>query len=170
MRIQKFLYCLDAIIESYVTGNLYDTLLKDEKFYVWEKNKWLPIWGILSQILANFYLNDLDQFLKHTLKVQFVRYMDDIVIVWEKFVLRNAQREIFKFIAKDKLILNPRKTSFNLVKDGVTFVWYRIKDNRVYAWKRIKKWLLRFVDTLTSLDNKDRELLTQEDNKKIQWM
>jgi RNA-directed DNA polymerase len=43
--------------------------------------KGLPIGNLTSQFLANLYLNELDQHLKHGLKVKaYLRYMDDFVV------------------------------------------------------------------------------------------
>jgi RNA-directed DNA polymerase len=43
--------------------------------------KGLPIGNLTSQFLANLYLNELDQHLKHDLKVHaYLRYMDDFVV------------------------------------------------------------------------------------------
>jgi hypothetical protein len=42
----------------------------------------LPIGNLTSQFFANVYLNELDQFVKHTLKVQhYLRYVDDFVLL-----------------------------------------------------------------------------------------
>lgn len=42
----------------------------------------VPIGGLLSQVYANVYLNDLDQYCKRALKVQrYGRYMDDVLLV-----------------------------------------------------------------------------------------
>lgn len=42
----------------------------------------LPIGNLSSQFFANVYLNELDQFVKHTLKAKrYVRYVDDFVLV-----------------------------------------------------------------------------------------
>jgi retron-type reverse transcriptase len=41
----------------------------------------IPLGNLTSQMFANMYLNELDQYVKHTLKERFyVRYMDDFVI------------------------------------------------------------------------------------------
>lgn len=41
----------------------------------------LPIGNLTSQMFANLYLNELDQFCKHKLRLHFyIRYMDDIII------------------------------------------------------------------------------------------
>ena len=155
---KELLYCIDVIIDSYKSSKNYNKLLSKNRFYVEEKNKWLPIWWIISQLFANFYLNDLDQFIKHKLKVKFVRYMDDIVMLWTKDNLNYVKSEIFKFIEKDKLILNPKKISFNLVSDGITFVWYRFISRKIWVWKRIKKSFLKFWDSLQELKQKNLKL------------
>lgn len=44
----------------------------------------LPIGNLTSQFFANVYLNELDQFVKHTLKARYyVRYVDDFVLLHE---------------------------------------------------------------------------------------
>jgi len=46
--------------------------------------KGLPIGNLTSQFFANVYLNELDQFVKHTLKCRcYVRYVDDFVLLHE---------------------------------------------------------------------------------------
>ena len=43
-------------------------------------NKGLPIGNYTSQCFANIYLNELDQYMKHKLKLKYTcRYMDDVV-------------------------------------------------------------------------------------------
>lgn len=45
-------------------------------------NKGLPLGNVTSQLFANIYLNEFDQFIKHKLKVKYyIRYCDDFVIV-----------------------------------------------------------------------------------------
>ncbi len=45
-------------------------------------SKGLPLGSITSQLLANIYLNELDKFIKHKLKVKYyIRYCDDFVIL-----------------------------------------------------------------------------------------
>lgn len=42
----------------------------------------LPIGNLTSQMFANLYLNELDQFCKHKLHLHYyIRYMDDIIIL-----------------------------------------------------------------------------------------
>jgi len=81
---EDILYAIDVVLGSYQSSAIYDNLLKANDFYINEPKKGLPIGGILSQLFANFYLNDLDQYIKHTLKLNAVRYMDDIILIWDK--------------------------------------------------------------------------------------
>ena len=46
------------------------------------ESKNMPIGNLISQWGANLYLNDLDQYIKHVLKVKYyIRYMDDFLIL-----------------------------------------------------------------------------------------
>ena len=54
--------------------------------------KGMPLGNHTSQFFANVYLNELDQFVKHTLKAQhYIRYVDDFVI------LSDSRRELEKW-------------------------------------------------------------------------
>lgn len=163
---EDVLYIMDIIIDSYKSGNLFDDVLARYDYYIGEPNKGLPIWWILSQILANFYLNDLDQYLKHILKLSFVRYMDDIIIVWPKSKLLENKKKIIDFIEHEKLIIHPRKISFHPVACSIRFTWYKIKDNRIFAWKRIKLSYQKFMDDFKKL-NLSNIKLNSSDEKSI---
>jgi len=42
----------------------------------------MPIGNLTSQIFANIYLNELDRFVKHELKVKhYLRYGDDFILI-----------------------------------------------------------------------------------------
>lgn len=73
-------------------------------------DKGLFIGSMTSQVLAIFYLNDLDHFIKETLKIKYlVRYQDDFLLFHpSKEYLRYCLDEINKFIQKEKLSLNSK--------------------------------------------------------------
>ena len=87
----------------------------------------MPIGNLTSQLFANVYLNELDQFMKHTLKERYyVRYADD-------FVMLHAQRDhclklvkpIGSFLSDQlKLDLHPRKILLRKFSQGVDFLGY----------------------------------------------
>ena len=68
----------------------------------------LYIGSMTSQVLAIFYLNDMDHFIKETLKIKYyVRYQDDFLLFHQsKDYLKFCLNEIEKFLTKEKLKLN----------------------------------------------------------------
>ena len=89
----------------------------------------LPIGNLTSQLFANVYLNPLDHFVKETLKERWYgRYMDDFFIIHSDIDhLLHVRSIIRSYLANDlHLILHPRKSSINNVKNGVAFLGYRV--------------------------------------------
>ena len=87
----------------------------------------MPIGNLTSQMFANLYLNEIDQFVKHRLREHYyVRYMDDMLILGSsKKRLREELRQIEGFLTTElKLQLNG-KTSIRPVTCGIEFVGYR---------------------------------------------
>jgi hypothetical protein len=90
-------------------------------------DKGLPLGNITSQLFANIYLNELDKFIKHRLKIKYyIRYCDDFVIPSdsEKYL----KRLIFKINGflkeKLKLSLHSDKISIRKYHQGVDFLGY----------------------------------------------
>lgn len=97
----------------------------------------MPIGNLLSQMFANIYLNELDQYCKRELGIKFyVRYMDDIIILHHsKEELHKWRWKIDNFVEeKLELSLN-RKTCIRPINQGVEFVGYRLWNNRVFLRK-----------------------------------
>lgn len=100
--------------------------------------KGMPLGNLTSQFFANVYLNELDYFVKHTLKARYyIRYVDDFVIFHKnKTVLLYYKDEISKFLKKElKLELHPEKTKIFPLFKGVTFLGFRV----FYFYKLLKK-------------------------------
>lgn len=70
----------------------------------------LGIGNMTSQILAIFYLNDMDHFIKEKLKIKYyIRYQDDFLVFHEsKEYLRECLEKIKSFLEKEKLCLNEK--------------------------------------------------------------
>lgn len=92
----------------------------------------LGIGNMTSQILAIFYLNDLDHFIKENLKIKYyVRYQDDFCLYHpSKEYLKFCLAEIEKFLKKEKLVLN-RKT--RIYRDTNNFIFLGRDKNGKYA-------------------------------------
>ena len=88
----------------------------------------MPLGNLTSQFFANVYLNELDYFVKHELKVKYyIRYVDDFVILHsskEQLKKWKAEIEIF-LIKKLKLELHPQKSKIISLSRGIDFVGFR---------------------------------------------
>ncbi len=106
------------------------------------ESKGMPLGNLTSQFFANVYLNELDQFVKHKLKVKsYIRYVDDFVIFHEdKTQLKYYKQEIDIFL-KNQLRLNLHPEKSNILKLGnrITFLGFRV----FYYHKLLKKSNMR---------------------------
>lgn len=100
---------------------------------LYEKDKGFPIGNMTSQIIATFYLNELDHYIKEKLKIKYyIRYMDDGVLIHhDKEYLKYCLEEINKIVNNYNLVLN-RKTRIYSSKDQIEFLGFKfIIKNRI---------------------------------------
>lgn len=124
----------------------------------------IPIGNLTSQLFANIYLNELDQFIKHTLRVKcYIRYMDDFLILdLDKKKLAEYRSEMDDFIRKKlALTLHPYKSTISPVRLGVDFLGYRIFEHYTKLRKStVRRFVKRIKLAKKSLENGN---LKQED-------
>ena len=105
-----------------------------------ENQRGLPIGNLTSQVFANIYLNELDQFVKHTLKCRhYVRYVDDFVLLSQnKDELVYWQGAIDRFV-QDRLsiVLHPVRRKLLPVSNGIDFLGYVIRHNYILVRRRV---------------------------------
>ena len=114
----KAIWLLNEIIESYSVA----VSPRERETNV--PRKGLPIGNLTSQLFANIYLNELDQFIKQRMKIKdYVRYTDDFVIVAEKSLdLKEIINPIQLFLKNElKLEIHPQKISIKRFHQGVDF-------------------------------------------------
>jgi len=106
----------------------------------------MPIGNLVSQLFANLYMNELDQYAKHDMKLRhYIRYMDDVVILHQdKSELHRILQEIEVFLSIElKLQLN-NKTAIRPINDGLDYVGFRIwPTHRRLSKKTSKKMKAR---------------------------
>ena len=106
----------------------------------------LPIGNLTSQLFANVYLNELDQFVKHKLKIKrYARYTDDFVIVAsDKDYLLDILKSINSFL-KEKLALkmHPKKIQIRKYRQGVDFLGYVALPHYRAVRNKTKKRIFR---------------------------
>ena len=95
---------------------------------IYEDNKGLSIGNLSSQILAIYYLNEVDHYIKESLKLKYyIKYMDDFIIFHsDKKYLKECLRKIKEKLKEEKLDINKKTNIYNLNK-GVSFLGYRFK-------------------------------------------
>ena len=82
---------------------------------------------MVSQILAIFYLNDLDHFIKKKLCIKYyIRYQDDgILLSNDKEYLKYCLNKIKDFVLNYGLCLNDKTKIINVSKNGLDFIGFR---------------------------------------------
>ena len=95
--------------------------------------------NVPSQLFANIYLNELDQFIKHSLRIKhYLRYCDDFIILDEdKNYLKGLSERIGGFLSvKLKLELHSDKIIIRKYYQGVDWLGYVVLPH--YRVLRIK--------------------------------
>lgn len=154
--IKKFFNSVDQDILLELIGKKIkdsDTIWLIEKI-IKSFNKGIPLGNVTSQLFANIYLNELDQFIKHRVKIKYyLRYCDDFVILGEnKEHLTNLIPLVNNFL-KEKLKLNLHSDKIIIRKyhQGIDFLGYVILPHyrvlRTKTKRRIfKKIRLKYQD------------------------
>ena len=103
----------------------------------------MPIGNLTSQETANIYLNRLDQYCKHVLKLHYyVRYMDDFcILVKGREEARRIMAQIDVFLRDElHLDLSP-KSQIVPATQGCEFVGYRVTPHGM----RLRKKTIRHI-------------------------
>ena len=161
--VRKNKYCLKMDIRKFYPSINHDILMKIIERKIGDKNLlWLlnnivrsipgeknvPIGNLTSQWFGNLYMNELDKFVKHTLKVKcYLRYCDDFALFSnDKKLLNEIKFKIIEFL-ETELKLSLSKCDLFRTTQGVDFLGYRhFKDYiliRKSTVKRVKKRLER---------------------------
>lgn len=140
--VRKFFTSIDhqvllTIIRKQVTDERTVLLLENiiESFSSTAPGVGLPLGNLTSQLLVNVYLNEFDQFAKHSLRARhYIRYADDLVLLSnDRTWLLTRLPRIEAFLAERlKLALHPDKVSRATFASGIDFLgWVHFPDHRV---------------------------------------
>jgi retron-type reverse transcriptase len=100
----------------------------------------LPIGNLTSQFFANIYLNELDQFIKHTIKAHYyLRYVDDFVILSKDVSeLSLWQARIEEFLTQQlHLHLHPKRRKLLPISNGIDFLGYIVRPSYILVRRRV---------------------------------
>jgi retron-type reverse transcriptase len=108
----------------------------------------LPLGNVTSQLFANIYLNELDQFVKHKLKSKhYLRYCDDFVILGErKENLEKFIKPINNFLETElNLSLHQDKIIIRKYHQGIDFLGYVVLPNHRVLRTETKRRILKRI-------------------------
>ncbi len=156
--IRKFFASIDQqillrIIEKYIPDSRICALVANivGSFSSTEKGKGLPLGNLTSQLLVNIYMNEFDQFVKHTLKAKhYIRYADDFVFMSaDRDWLVSLLPQIRAFLkTRLHLELHPDKVSFSTIASGIDFLgWAHFPDHCVLRTATKRRMLRRIEET-----------------------
>lgn len=108
----------------------------------------LPLGNITSQLFANIYLNELDKFTKHNLKIKYyIRYCDDFLILSDdRLYLDDLTQKIDNFLNNNlKLSLHPGKIMIKKYNQGIDFLGYVSFPNHRILRVKTKKRMFKKI-------------------------
>jgi len=109
--------------------------------------KGLPIGNLTSQFLANLYLNELDQFVKHELKCRYyLRYMDDFVVFGRDRVwLKQTEQAIIAFCESKLQLALHLKGGIKNYNEGLGFLGFKIyRKHKMLKGVSLNRFLRNF--------------------------
>lgn len=108
----------------------------------------MPIGNLTSQETANMYLNEVDQYAKHTLRIHhYIRYMDDTIILMpSRKAAEQARQAIERYMKEELLLTMNKKTVLIPAKRGCEFVGYRVTAAGLRLRKKTTKHIKRALN------------------------
>ncbi len=152
---QPTLHLCEKIIDSGVgvLAEEYDMRwFPNDDLFAAVRPRGLPIGNLTSQFWANVYMNELDQFVKHTLRCKgYVRYVDDFLLFADdKVTLHQWRDEIIAFLAGLRLTIHENRAQPKPVERGIPFLGFtvypdhrRLKRSKGISYRRHLKTLWR---------------------------
>jgi RNA-directed DNA polymerase len=155
--IRKFFASVDQavlveILESYISDKETADLLREVvgSFSSIPPDIGLPLGNLTSQLLVNVYMNEFDQFMKHTIRAKYyIRYADDFMILssnrdWLEIILPEIRNFLFNRL---KLDLHPKKVSIKTLASGVDILgWIHFPDHRVLRTTTKRRTMNRIIE------------------------
>lgn len=112
----------------------------------WRTDVVMPIGNLTSQLFANIYLNELDQYAKHQLHIHYyIRYMDDIIVLGQKEDLGRWKVQIEGYLLNELYLDLNKKTSIHPMSMGVEFVGVKSRSTHMKLRKSTTGRLKREV-------------------------
>lgn len=181
------IYCLKCDIKNYFGSinhkvliqiiqrkiKCYDTMwLIENVINSTEGIRGIPIGNLTSQLFANLYLNELDYFIKHDLRIKYyIRYMDDwIISAPDKEYLWDTLKQIKIFLQEELFLELNNKTSIFPISQGIDFLGYRIWATHRLLRKSSKKRIKRKLKMYQKLHKENKIKINKITSSLMSWL
>ena len=132
----KCVYTVNEDCEIHGNPSEWASLPADKSLFHSPEGCGLPIGNLTSQLFCNVYLNELDQYMKRTLRCRhYGRYVDDFYVVSaDREWLRGLIPQVRDFLQRELgLRLHEGKVRISDVRQGVEFLGAYLKPHRRYV-------------------------------------
>jgi hypothetical protein len=146
----RTLWLMDRILESgrHVLRDHYTMVyFPGDDLFAANRFRGLPIGNLTSQNWGNWYLNALDQFVKHELKCRaYLRYCDDFLLFADdKATLWAWRAELVARLATLRLTLHTDRAQVYPVRNGIPWLGFRVyPTHRRLLRRNIRLFMRRF--------------------------
>ena len=122
----------------------------DKSLFSYPETTGLPIGNLTSQVFGNVYLNDLDHFVKKTLKIRYYgRYVDDMLFVHrEREALCAILPALMEKAREAGLTIHPKKILIKPAEEGVYFLGQILKPFRRTISNRTKNHFYQAIQRM----------------------
>lgn len=126
-------------------------LIKILELILYKHDKGLPIGMLLSQVFANFYADNIDNYIKHQLHaVYYVRYMDDMIIFSRnKKQLHKMRKLIQELLELEGLTMKPNWQVYKFDVAPLDFMGFRFYRGYTLLRKSIMYRISRKVQKVS---------------------
>jgi len=137
-----------------------------------ETNKGTPQGGVISPLLANVYLHEMDKAITKWVNVRLVRYADDFVIMCKTgWMAKKTMERLKKLLGELKLQLSETKTQIvNSEKEEFEFLGFkfRIRRGKIRITPRDKS-IEKFKDSVRQLTRKHQPIKPEQMVGRLNW-
>ncbi|MBI2017980.1 hypothetical protein HYS92_02930 [Candidatus Daviesbacteria bacterium] len=123
-------------------------------------DKGIPLGNLTSQVFANIHMNELDQFIKHKLKIKYyLRYADDFTMLFCSNDLNQWIKKIKVFLWKRlKLELHPQKIILRQLNWGIDFLGYIVLPHYILPRTKTKRRIYKKLEEKRFSENFNQSL------------
>lgn len=130
---------------------MWDDLDKNKSLFTVDDDLGLPIGNLISQLFANFYLNEFDHFVHETLGFEkYGRYVDDFYLIGDKDKILNSIPLMREKLKEVGVTLHPDKFYLQHASKGCEMVGAVVKKDRIYVHNRTVNNAFRKIERMTS--------------------